>query len=94
MSTPVTPATPAAPAKPLTAIQLIEQEIVGFLKQKEAAIANVHAIDGAIQGAQSILNKLKVEAAKAEAEAKKLLAEAEAAATKVVDAVENEAKKL
>jgi hypothetical protein len=94
MSTPVTLATPAVPAKPLTAIQLIEQEIVGFLKQKEAAIANVHAIDGAIQGAQSILNKLKTEVAKAEALAKEVVADVKVEATKVVAAVETELKKL
>lgn len=81
MSTSVTPATPAtapvaAPAKPKTAIQIIEEQIVAFFKQREQAIANVHAIDGAIQGAQNTLGILKGEMAKAEAEAKKLLGEA------------------
>ena len=54
----------AAPAKPRTAIQIIEQEIVGYFKQREEAIARVHAIDGAIQSAQHILMALKAEAAK------------------------------
>ena len=54
----------AAPAKPRTAIQISEQEIVGYFKQREEAIARVHAIDGAIQSAQHILMALKAEAAK------------------------------
>ena len=60
------PAAPAAaaPAKPRTAIQVIEQELTGYFKQREEAIARVHAIDGAIQSAQHILMALKAEAAK------------------------------
>ena len=62
MSTPVTPVVAAATAasqsaKPLTAIELIEQEIGNFFRQREQAIANVHAVDGAIQGAQTALGK-------------------------------------
>ena len=57
-ATPVVPATAPAPAptqpvvakKPLNAIQVIEQQIVTYFQQKEQAIANVHALDGAIQG--------------------------------------------
>jgi len=98
MSTPVAPvvavqASPAAagnvsaaPVK-LTAIQVIEQELQGWLKQSELAaknaeqaIANNHAIQGAIQGAQQLLAKLKAEEAKAMAFAK---AEAEKAVTAV-----------
>ena len=82
---------PAAPAaKPLNAIQIIEQEIAGFFKQKEQAIANVHAIDGAIQAGQVMLGKLKAAAAAAEAEVKKLATEAEAEAKKLLGEAETE----
>src|ERR1700733_6514007 len=98
-------ATPAAPAKPLTAIQLIEQQLANFLHQKEVAIANVHAIDGAIQGAKATLALLKTEVAKAEAlakeeavkvetDVKEVFAEVKAEATKAVATVETELKKL
>jgi len=76
---PIVTATAVAPApvKPLTVIQIIEQELGNFFKQREQAIANTHAVEGAIQGAQLLLAKLKAEAEKAEAfveaEAKKLL---------------------
>ena len=79
MSTPVTPLvsipaeTPAlsvvptpAPAVKLSAIQIIEHEIENFIKQREQAIANVHAVEGAIQAGQHLLAKLKAEAVKAE----------------------------
>ncbi len=63
--TPVVNAVQVPAPKP-TAIQLIEQEIVNFGKQAEAAaknaeqaVANVHAIQGAIQGAQHLLAKLR-----------------------------------
>lgn len=79
---------PAPAAKP-TAIQIIETEIVDFFKQREQAIANLHAINGAIQGAQQLLAKLKAEVAKAEAEAKKLLAEAETSVETVAREVES-----
>lgn len=71
------PAAPvvAAPAPKLNAIQLIENEIAGFIKQHATALqqqaqaqANVHAIEGAIQAAQMLVGKLKAEAAKAETE--------------------------
>jgi hypothetical protein len=70
---------PIAPAPKLTAIQLIEQELSGFIQQREQAIANVHAVDGAIQGAQRLLAKLKQAAAEAEAETKKAAASIDAA---------------
>ncbi len=88
-----TPApTPIAPAKPLTAIQIIEAEVMNYIRQREAAIVNLHAVDGAIQGAQQILAKLKAEAARAEAETKKILTDAldktEAEVTKMAAGVE------
>lgn len=69
-----------APAQKLNAIQIIEQEIGGFLRQREQAVANVHAVEGAIQAGQHLLAKLKAAAAKAEAEVNKVV-------TEVVDAV-------
>ena len=81
---PVATPAPVAP-KALTAIQLIEQELGNFFKQKEQAIANVHAVEGAIQAGQVLLFKLKAEIAKAEAEAKKLVGEAEAEVSKVIE---------
>lgn len=56
----------AAPAKPLNAFQIVEQELVGYIRQREQQIANLHAIEGAIQGAQKLVGILKAEAAKAE----------------------------
>lgn len=101
-ATPVVPATAPAPAptqpvvakKPLNAIQVIEQQIVTYFQQKEQAIANVHALDGAIQASQQMLAKLKT----IEAEAKKLATEAvtavETEATKAVAGVEAVAKEV
>ena len=101
-ATPVVPATAPAPAptqpvvakKPLNAIQVIEQQIVTYFQQKEQAIANVHALDGAIQASQQMLAKLKA----IEAEAKKLATEAvtavETEATKAVAGVEAVAKEV
>jgi len=79
MPTPATQAPVATPASaaPKSAIQLIEEQVVAFVKQREQAIANVHAIEGALQGAQHLLALLKNEAAKVEAETKKLIGEAE-----------------
>ena len=97
--TPVVPAAATAPAavapvsKP-NAIQIIEQELVKFFQQREQAIANVHAIDGAIQGAQKLLGILKAEAAKAEVEAKKLLADAQTEVTEVEGEVKAEVVKV
>lgn len=89
---------PAAPAKPLTAIQHIEEEIVNFIKQREIAaknaekaIANVHAIDGAIQAANFLVAKLKNEAAKAEAEAKKLYGAVKTEVEKLIGEVKPDA---
>lgn len=78
----------AATAVPVKkdAIQLIEEQLANFAKQREQqvanvtaiekqreqAIANVHAIEGAMQGAQHLIALLKAEALKAEAEAAKL----------------------
>lgn len=90
-----------SPAKPLNGIQLIEQEIVNFLKQRETAIANVHAVEGAIQAAQHLLAKLRaaeqeaVKAAEAaakhvEADAEKVASEVKAEESKVVEFVKKE----
>jgi hypothetical protein len=73
---PVAAPVAAAPAVKLNAIQRIEQELITFMRQREQAVANVHAIDGAIQAAQHIIAVLKAEEAKAatavEGEASKL----------------------
>jgi 3-oxoacyl-ACP reductase-like protein len=112
--TPATPVTPAvapapapaaapvpavaAPAKPLNAIQLIEQELVAYIRQREQQIANLHAIEGAIQGAQKLLGKLKAEAVKAVAEVEKVAGEVETEVVKeagnVVQFVKKEVEKL
>jgi outer membrane protein TolC len=76
-----------SPARKMSSIELIEQEIVGFFKQREQAIANVHAVDGAIQAAQMLVGKLKAAAQQAEAEVKRL-------ATEATQAVEAETQKL
>ncbi len=96
-----TPAVQATPAPKLTSIQLIEQEIVNFLKQREQAakqaeqaVANVHAVDGAIQGARFLLSKLQQAAAAAEAEGKKLAEEVVTEVEKGIHVVETEATKL
>ena len=95
MSTPVQPVVGTlATAPKLTSIQIIEQEIGNFIKQREQAVANVHAVEGAIQAAQHLLGRLKQEAAKAEAEAKKLLGEAETEVETGIHLVENEVQKL
>lgn len=73
-----TPSTPVTTAPKLNAIQLIEQEVVNFVKQREQAVANVHAIEGAIQAAQHLLAKLRAEEAKAVAEIKSAVQAAEA----------------
>ena len=89
------------PAPKLTAIQIIEQDLAGWFKQAELAaknaeqaVANTHAIQGAIQGAQSLLAKLKAAEAAAVKEAEKLATEAKTEAEKVVTDIEAEAKKL
>jgi predicted RNA-binding protein associated with RNAse of E/G family len=75
----------AVTVQKLNAIQLIEQELAGFFKQAEVAakqaeqaVANVHAIQGAIQGTNLLLSKLKTAALEAETEAKKLVGDVEA----------------
>jgi DNA repair ATPase RecN len=87
-------AVPAAPAKPLTAIERIEAEIAGWVKQHEQAVANVHAVEGAIQGGQRLLAMLKAEEAKAIAEAKKVGADITAEAQKIETSVKAEAEKV
>ena len=76
-----TPGQTEAPAKPLTAIQLIEKEINNFIQQRESAIANLRMIEGAIQGAQHLIGKLRGEAAKAAAAAGAVEGAADAAST-------------
>ena len=61
------------------AIQVIETELGTFFKQREQAIANVHAVDGAIQAAQHLLAKLRAEEAKVAAEVTKVIDEVKAA---------------
>ena len=92
-----TPA-PVATPKP-NAIQLIEAELANFIKQAEVAaknveqaVANVHAIQGAIQGTKHLLAKLQGAAIAAEAEVKKVLGEAKPEAVKIVTEVETEEK--
>jgi hypothetical protein len=100
---PAAPAAPApvqagpkvvAPSKPKNAIQVIEEEIQNFLRQKEQLVANSHAVEGAIQAAHLLLGKLKAEAAKAvaftETEAKKIEKDIEGAA----GSIESEAEQL
>lgn len=84
-----TPATQVAPK--LNAIQIIEQEVAGFIKQREQAIANVHAVEGAIQAAQHLLGRLKAEAAKAEAA---VATEVQEVVTEVGTAVEKAGAKV
>jgi len=84
---PVVPAPVIPPAPKLTSIQIIEQEIQGFIKQREQAIANVHAVEGAIQAGTHLLGKLKAEAAKAVDGAKVVVETVAEDAAKVVDAV-------
>jgi hypothetical protein len=83
------------PAPKLTSIQLIEQELQNFFKQAEQAaknaeqaVANVHAVQGAVQGAQHLLAKLKAAEAATVAEAKKLVGEAETEINKGIHVVE------
>jgi len=81
-----TPATPVAPK--LNAIQVIERELGNFFKQREQAVANVHAVDGAIQASQHLLATLKAEAAKAEAEVKSVVESGIHLVEKVAERVE------
>ena len=80
--------TPATAARPLTAIELIEQELANFFRQREQAIANVHAVDGAIQSTQHLLAKLKAEVVKGEAWVKAEAERVEAEAKKLAGEVE------
>lgn len=80
-------------AKP-NAIQIVEQELATYVKQRETAISNLHAVDGAIQAANRVLQLLRIEAAKVEAEAKKLLADAQTEAKKLADDAETEVGKV
>ena|SRR5579863_1075262 len=59
-SAPAAAPVPATPSpKKLNALETIEQDIANFFKQREEAIARVHAIDGAIQASQHLLGRLK-----------------------------------
>lgn len=86
---PVAEPTAAAPAPKLNAIQMIEQEIAGFLRQREQAIANVHAVDGAIQAGNHLLAKLRAAAAEAKVEVEKGLQVVETEAVKIEDLVKS-----
>ena len=71
----VATAVQAAPVAPkLNAIQIIEQELGNFIKQREQAVSNVHAVEGAIQAAQHLLARLKAAVVAAEDEIKKGIA--------------------
>lgn len=94
MSDTQTPA-PAAPklavvaASPkLNAIQIIEQELKNFYQQKVQAIANVNAVEGAIQGAERMLTLLRAEEAKAASFVKAAIADAEKLAKEAFAVVE------
>ena len=82
------------PAAPLTAIQIVERQIQGFIQQHEKAIANVHAIEGAIQATQHLLGQLKQEEVKAFAAAKRVIGATEDAVEGAVTAVETDAKEV
>ena len=95
----------AAPAKPLNAIQLVEQDIVRYIqtkeqavKQYEQALANVHAVDGAIQATQNLLQRLKAEAAKAvtavKTEAVKVETDVKSDVAKAEGAIEGAVEKI
>ena len=83
----------AAPAPKLTSIQRIEAELATWMQQEAQAIANLNSLRGAIQGAQHLLGILKAEAAKAEAEAQKLITEALAETKTVVNDLKSEVEK-
>ena len=51
----------------------LEEELEGYLKQREQAIANVHALDGAVQVVRHLIERVKAEAEKLEAELKKVV---------------------
>lgn len=78
-----------APAPKLTAIQLIEQQIKDYVRQREQAIANVHAIEGAIQAAQQLAGKLSAIEAEAKNLASTLVTKVEADAKEAVAAIES-----
>jgi hypothetical protein len=84
---PIAQAAAAAPAPKKNAIQILEEEMVAYIRQREQVIANVHALDGAIQATQGLLSKLRAAAAKA-AET------VEEDTTKAVDAVKTEAENV
>lgn len=98
MSTsPVAPVAATAvpvPAPKLNAIQILERDLAEFIRNREQAIANLHAVNGAIQGAERILADLKTEAAKAETVVKTVAKDVASEATKVVDFVKKEVEKV
>jgi len=81
-------------APKLNAIQVVEKELLGFRTQREQAVANVHAVDGAIQAAQHLLALLKVEAAKAETEVEKVVGAVESAVKTGIHVVESVAQRV
>jgi hypothetical protein len=85
---PETPATPApvaaTPAPRLNAVQILEQELFAFIKQREQAVANLHAIEGAIQATQQLLGKVRAEVAKAVSFVETEASKVEAAVEKVL----------
>jgi hypothetical protein len=99
-ATPMVPDTQAAapaprPAAPkLNAIQILEQELVSFFKQREQAVANLNAVEGAIQAAQHLLARLRAEAAKAETFVAAEAARAVEIVRDAVNTVEAGAKKV
>jgi flagellin-like hook-associated protein FlgL len=64
---PAQPGTPLAEVKKLNAIQIIEQDLSNYIQQHEQAKARTHALEGAIQSMQRLLQALKAEAIKAAA---------------------------
>jgi len=94
---PAAPAAAQASAPKLTAIQVIEQELGQFFQKREEAVAHLHAVEGAIQGAQYLLAKLKAAEAAAVAAVEegvkgveKVESEVVAGAKKVIEFVKKE----
>jgi RNA polymerase-interacting CarD/CdnL/TRCF family regulator len=64
-----------APEQPLTAIQMIERDLMQRVQQREQAITQLHMFDGAIQSLQTLLQKLRTEEQKALAVTKQIVDE-------------------
>jgi cell division septum initiation protein DivIVA len=78
----------------MSAISVIEKELVTFFQKREEAVAHLHAVEGAIQGAQHLLAKLKAAEAEAVAATEKAATDVKAETAKVVDAVLSDAKEV